>query len=613
MMTDKQLYLKSIPFDSKSVRSESEDVKDLIVQTFRRASEDLATIHRPSSAFIAQKNFIMELFTSHNGSSRSLDSPSSILKDKHLENIFKEKSRKVGKDSLFLMLSVLYAKLIFVLGIAFPVTDILSTRADVSKSFYQGFYLYLYVGSLTFLIFVFATHLKNRNLFSIIDTYEEKSNNFGTTNEKKRVIRYGSFYLRVGAIAFGIGSMVYLGLEFGQYFEMKAEDHCQNALLALNPAVQMILTIFQMQFIFLNTKELHMTRYKNLSRFGLMHMIATNLCEWIYVLVEETKHEIDHLNFVHNIHKRATSLTVVIECRRESIMGRLVQNVSPFLFPCTIEYSLICAVILYEMWKKIQINHNHFLKRQDSLMGHHTHRNVHYLSVDCSRAHRGLFAGIVCIVMIIISLIMFFVLDNENKLKSTAIIEITYSEIALYVITAIAVIIAMMKMQNLQFLKPSQSGIGLDCTLLLLAQSGVYIYSMFSILGCFLTRHQYNYSFLGLISEVFSIIQTSLQTIFILDAWWRRIKGQEQNRKKPGREIITFLLIANMAIWFINCLIKNRASFRVSHLEFFGVGAWTIITHTSMPLAIFYRFHSTICLFEIWKMSYKLKNEEDEH
>lgn len=38
---------------------------------------------------------------------------------------------------------------------------------------------------------------------------------------KKSSVRYGSFYLRVGAIAFGIGSMVYSGLEFGQYFELK--------------------------------------------------------------------------------------------------------------------------------------------------------------------------------------------------------------------------------------------------------------------------------------------------------------------------------------------------------------------------------------------------------
>lgn len=42
-----------------------------------------------------------------------------------------------------------------------------------------------------------------------------------------------------------------------------------------------------------------MARHKFISRFGLMHMIATNLCEWLYVLVEETKHEIIHLGGNH--------------------------------------------------------------------------------------------------------------------------------------------------------------------------------------------------------------------------------------------------------------------------------------------------------------------------
>lgn len=37
-----------------------------------------------------------------------------------------------------------------------------------------------------------------------------------------------------------------------------------------------------------------MKRHKVIVRFGLMHMLATNLCEWLYVLVEETRHEISH-------------------------------------------------------------------------------------------------------------------------------------------------------------------------------------------------------------------------------------------------------------------------------------------------------------------------------
>lgn len=111
----------------------------------------------------------------------------------------------------------------------------------------------------------------------------------------------------------------------------------------------------------------------------------------------------------------------------------------------------------------------------------------------------------------------------------------------------------------------------------------------------------------GIVAEVFDLLSTSLQTLFILHASHRRCKGSKQIRRKPGREIITFLLIANIAIWLMNTLIKGRAVFRETHMDFFGIWAWTIITHVSMPLAIFYRFHSTICLFEVWKITYKAK------
>jgi hypothetical protein len=364
------------------------------------------------------------------------------------------------------VLSALYAKFIFFLGIAFPITTIISNKAP--PSFYQGFYLFLYLTSVAFVIFVYSTHLKNQQIFTIIDSYEQRTGDKSKSlSAKKRIIRYGSFYLRVGAIAFGIGSMVYSGLEFGQYFELNEDDKCQNILIALNPAARMLLTIVQMQFIFLNTKELNMTRHKVISRFGLMHLIATNLCEWIYVLVEETKHEMDHFTqhafresnnitleaIAHGINKRATSLEIIVECKRTNIMGRLIQNVSPFLFPCTIEYSLICAVILYEMWKKIKIKDPSLRNHKESMLGHHEHKDVRQLSVDCSKAHRGMFAGILVIVLTIISLIMFFVLNEEKLYKSTAVVEVAYLEILLYTITCVAALAAMHKMRNLKYSK----------------------------------------------------------------------------------------------------------------------------------------------------------------
>lgn len=79
------------------------------------------------------------------------------------------KNRRAGDDALTTVLSAFYAKLLVVLGIAFPVTDILSYK--VHPSFYQGFYLYLYVGSVAFVAFMYSAHLRTRALFSMIDSF----------------------------------------------------------------------------------------------------------------------------------------------------------------------------------------------------------------------------------------------------------------------------------------------------------------------------------------------------------------------------------------------------------------------------------------------------------
>lgn len=49
-----------------------------------------------------------------------------------------------------------------------------------------------------------------------------------------------------------------------------------------------------------------MMRHKVAAQFGLMHMIATNLCEWLTVIIEEAKHEIEHLPHDHDDHDHGT-------------------------------------------------------------------------------------------------------------------------------------------------------------------------------------------------------------------------------------------------------------------------------------------------------------------
>ncbi|KAL3266395.1 hypothetical protein HHI36_010572 [Cryptolaemus montrouzieri] len=607
----------------------------------RRSSDIIAALRRPSQAMalsaahaiMNQRRYLSGLFNNHGGSQRSITEYGKEENEDFKKDM--RANRQLGNDALTTILSAFYAKLLVVLGIAFPITEILSK--EVSASFYQGFYLYLYLGSISFLVIIYTTVSKEKALHSLLNSVQNGSKlgqvPMRTKNNHSK--RYGSFYLRLGAIAFGVGSMVYSGLEFVRYFEAKRYSKCNaNVLHAIIPGARTVLTLLQMQFIFLSSKDMELRKIKILARFGLMHMIATDLCEWLYVLVEETKHEMIHLAEHHN-----DTETLIHEkfCQEELLMGSLVTNASPFLFPCTIEYSLICAVILFEMWKKMRAFtvKKHKTKSDDKKSANASRgeesvvylfnqleggsvNSENHLTVDCSSAHKGLFAGIMVIVLTIISLIMFFVLtrepgkseDSKRSRQIMAQFEVNAVELILYVITSLATIVAMVQMRSLKYERKvgveGPTGIGLDNSLLVVAQTGVFIYSMFSIIGDSFTMKD-NLS-VSLLAEVFSFIQTSLQTIFVLDCWWRRCVNYEQTLKKPGRELVTFLIIANMALWTINSLEKNKAEFSPDQLLFFGDWAWTIITHISMPLAIFYRFHSTICLFEIWKNAYKMKS-----
>lgn len=81
---------------------------------------------------------------------------------------FRVRNRRLGDDALTTALSAFYAKLLVVLGIALPVTEILSAKAPAA--FYQGFYLYLYIGSVAFVLFMYYTHLRAKTMLSAINS-----------------------------------------------------------------------------------------------------------------------------------------------------------------------------------------------------------------------------------------------------------------------------------------------------------------------------------------------------------------------------------------------------------------------------------------------------------
>jgi hypothetical protein len=84
-----------------------------------------------------------------------------------------------------------------------------------------------------------------------------------------------------------------------------------------------------------------------------------------------------------------------------------------------------------------------------------------------------------------------------------------------------------------------------------------------------------NYS--ALISSFLSIIQGTLQTLFILECLRRYARDNRSFLHKPARELITALLMTNISMWFFDTLSAKRFDSKPFLVEHFGILKWSII------------------------------------
>lgn len=115
---------------------------------------------------------------------------------------------------------------------------------------------------------------------------------------------------------------------------------------------------------------------------------------------------------------------------------------------------------------------------------------------------------------------------------------------------------------------------------------------------------------LAAIAAILSIIQGTFQTLFILECLRRYAAATSPFMRKPARELITALLLTNVSMWFFDTLSAKRFDTKPYLIEHFGILKWSIINAFSSPIAIFYRFHSSVCLSDIWYGLYYGEHEE---
>ncbi|KAJ0179279.1 hypothetical protein K1T71_004991 [Dendrolimus kikuchii] len=556
----------------------------------------------------------------------------------------KKASLSHGDESMTVVLSAFYAKLLIVLGIAFPVTSTIQNELYTNITS-DVFTMYLYIVSMVFLGYTFY-HLRLGK--------RHKDDNVRRT-------RYGSFYLHMGVAGFGVGSIIYSCLQFGEYFDLSGD--CKLIIVAIKPALRILYLVAQTVFIFSYTDILDPMRGVVLDRFGLMHLIATNVCEWLNVVVQETRDDFTEVAYARpillsyanisghvkiDINDKLDNITIeeinmvptekiaddllanltanILNaklrndswiCNVSDIVTPLIRTVNPYLRPCGVEYSLLCSIIIVVIWNDIcTVPGSKSIKKPLAPVKEPQQccaraKSSNHFSVDCGSAHKGLFVGLAVLAGTIVSLMLFNGLFQNEKYVDLALLQINIWETILFIIMTAGSAACIQRMRTLPLRRPISTW-PLEHALLLVTQCGVYLYYLFQIIGAGFLIQKYPEGLRAtrIISPLCALIQSSCQSLLVLDAWTRRCAGT--GRQRPGRQLVTFLLVGNFALWLLNRVKNARAEFHPLQIEFYGVWAWTLITHVSAPLLVCYRFQATVCFYEIWKNSYKRRKEPND-
>lgn len=110
---------------------------------------------------------------------------------------------------------------------------------------------------------------------------------------------------------------------------------------------------------------------------------------------------------------------------------------------------------------------------------------------------------------------------------------------------------------------------------------------------------------LNICIAVAQILQVLIQTPFIIDGMRRCTNSRNLRKNKPGRELVMFLTIANVSLWIYYTFSVKTGERGDLRYSFYGYTTWNILYHISQPLIMFYRFHSSVCLVDIWRHSYE--------
>ncbi|XP_002168414.2 proton channel OtopLc [Hydra vulgaris] len=441
--------------------------------------------------------------------------------------------------------------------------------------------------------------------------------------------------LMAGAYVFGAGSSVMDILHISFY--LQCSSNISSLFFSLFKAV-FILT----QILFLR-KFANATWHKSQNiRLVLFHILGTNICIWFRALFSHAELLFKSAEEAVPGHR--------FWCGADNVpMSRIWSISEPYLYPFTMEYSLIAGGMLYTMWSGMrdldpdpqdiyiydEIHHDAEGDDKDRNMKDFPDDSSGYLGSACSpslsrsQSHISLYSRIsnqsICkscleihesheitdtkkpssdpgfLLGILLSILLFISVaflwidkDSFHALKFYYIYQIT--------LHSITIVCLWMILKALQLQRPSWYPYKSDDSLLIVSFTGVFLYSGLSFTAA-VTEIQYfeGIGIFSLIKSILVLIESMLQVTTIVKAMRFRPSLMTGTHEELVRQGALFLMTTNLALWGQDSFFELRnLSTTPVQTKLFGETAWRAITIFAYPLCIFFRFHSGACLFEVW-------------
>ena len=474
----------------------------------------------------------------------------------------------------------------------------------------------------------------------------------------------GSFFLKIGAGVFCFGHLTHMGLNLARR-ATAYDGHNQTVIdlcaggenVFVHDVVYPIFSFLQL-FVIYKFGNVIVNKNKALARFAFMHCIGSSLCFWMYTIKNETLDSYIEKYFKHQITTVCEGSTAdehafnplfaqsdvdhdPLSCTTHNMtglsIGRGIQcvvdthhwclvtdpksddifGVSDWFYPFSIEFSILVVGVWYIMWTHIgdinQHQHSMELLPDNSVMGSMTdlnktdgHKDAMVLYADCSSSTKGMFFGLVLLVMTVLGCIVIVVIMDECNMDE-------YLEIALIVeciifLIMIAACIALYtKIVHLDVNPHPISR--LDDMLLMICLPSFFLFGILQFIVVLIDSEQeigHNdiTKVLTILKVSLYLIQVMIQTPLIIDGLRRCSNSIGFQERKAGRNTLMFLLVANLAVYIMDTILLKGNIYQ-KEIMFYSISVWTILSHITLPLCIFYRFHSAVALADIWSSAYK--------